>query len=329
MKLLVLGGTRFLGRATVECALSRGHAVTLFHRGRTNPDLFPGLERILGDRDGGLAALGGRRWDAVIDCCGYLPRVVGDSARVLRDTVERYLFVSSISVYAWPPARGFDESHARIVLADPGVEDVTGETYGGLKALCEDAVEAAFGTRSTIVRPGLIVGPHDPTDRFPYWPRRLARGGTVLAPGDPGQPVQFIDVRDLGAWIVDTVEHDRSGRWQATGPGELLTMRAFLERAAAALDVRPRFEWVDESFLLERGVSPWTELPLWERAAESDFSTADCTRAIAAGLSFRPLEATVRDTLAWDRTREDGARPASPALTDAREAELLGVWAAR
>src|SRR5882762_6808084 len=202
MRILVLGGTRFLGRGFVVAAQARGHELTLFNRGRTNPELHPRVERILGDRDGGLGALAGRTWDAVVDPSGFFPRVVGASARALAGSVGRYLFVSSISVYAEPIPHGVDETAPVAPLADPAVEDIGGGAYGGLKALCEDRVREAFGERATVVRPGLIVGPHDTTDRFPYWPRRIARGGEVLAPGEPSAPVQLIDARDLAAFMV-------------------------------------------------------------------------------------------------------------------------------
>src|SRR5688572_29497367 len=196
MRLLVLGGTKFLGRAVVEAAVARGHEPTLFHRGLTNPGLFPDLEHLRGDRDGGLAALQGRTWDAVIDPSGYVPRIVRASAELLADAVEHYTFISSISVYPSFPTPGMDESSPVGTLEDPTVEDVPAH-YGPLKALCEQAAEAAMPGRVFHVRAGLIVGPNDPSDRFTYWPVRVAKGGDVLAPGSPERPVQIIDVRDL------------------------------------------------------------------------------------------------------------------------------------
>lgn len=329
MDLLVLGGTRFLGRHFADAALAAGHRVTLFHRGRTGADLFPNAEHVLGDRDGGLAALAGRRWDAVIDCCGYVPRVVGASARALRGAAPHYTFVSSISAYAAPFVPGADESFPLATLADPAVEAITGETYGGLKAACEREVQAAFGDAALIVRPGLIVGPHDPTDRFPYWPRRIARGGTVLAPGAPSMPVQVIDVRDLAAWMLAMVERRRAGVFNAVGPREPLGLGAFLETARRALGSTARIEWVDEAFLLERGVEPWLGLPLWVTGEDLAQSQVSIAAALAEGLELRPLEATVRDTLAWDLARPESARAESPALVPERESELLAEWAAR
>lgn len=329
MKLLVIGGTRFLGRHFVEAALARGHAVTLFHRGRSNPGLFPAAEAVLGDRDGGLGALAGRTWDAVLDPSGYVPRVVRQSAAALAGRAGFYAYVSSISAYAPPLAPGADESAPLATLADPAVEEITGETYGGLKAACEREVARVFGERALVVRPGLIVGPHDTTDRFPYWPRRLARGGDVLAPGDGGQPVQVIDARDLAAWLLAMIERGAGGTYNATGPAGPVTMRDVLEAAALVLGVPSRLVWVDEAFLLERGVTPWTELPLWVPREEAGLDEVSIARALAAGLELRPLAATVRDTLAWDLARPDSAREGSPALRPGREAELLAAWRAR
>jgi 2'-hydroxyisoflavone reductase len=329
MKLLVLGGTRFLGRHFVAAALARGHTLTLLHRGRTGAGLHPEAEHLLADRDGGLGVLAGRRWDAVLDTSGYLPRVVRASAGALAGRAGLYAFVSSISAYASPLTPGADESAPLATLADPATEAITGETYGGLKAACEREAARAFGERTLIVRPGLIVGPHDSTDRFPYWPRRLARGGEVLAPGAPAQPVQIIDARDLAAWLLALIERGTGGTFNATGPETPQTFLGLLERAAAALEVPARLTWVDESFLLERGVQPWTELPLWVPREEAGMDEVGIGRARDAGLAFRPLAETVRDTLAWDLARPDEVRASSPALRAEREAELLAAWHAR
>jgi len=329
MRILVLGGTRFLGRAFVETALERGHALTLFHRGQSGRDLFPGVERILGDRDGGLGALAGRTWDALVDPSGYLPRVVAASCAALGPHVGRALFVSSISVLAEPLAPGADESAPVATLADPTVETIDGATYGGLKARCESEVRAAFGPRATIVRPGLIVGPHDTTDRFPYWPRRLARGGEVLAPGSPTAPCQIIDVRDLAVWMLDLLERDVTGTFHAVGPDAPLTLGETLGRIAEAVGGGARLTWVDEEFLRARDVQPWLQVPLWLHAADAAFAQVDASAARAAGLRFRPLEDTARDVLAWERGLPDGARAESPTLTREREAELLAAWHGR
>jgi 2'-hydroxyisoflavone reductase len=304
VRLLVLGGTKFLGRAVVEEALARGHEVTLFNRGETNPELFPEAERLRGDRDGGPDALAGRRWDAIVDPSGYVPRVVRASAELLRES-GHYVFISSVSAYATPYVPGFDESAPLAELADPDTEEISGN-YGGLKAACERVVEEVFPGRSTIVRAGLIVGPHDPSDRFTYWPTRVARGGEVLAPGEPERQVQFVDVRDLAAWIVRCCEERIAGAFTATAPG--LPFGALLEACIAVSSSDATVAWVSEEFLLERDVGQWMELPLWLAEADEAFGhmqEADVGKALAAGLSIRPVEETVRDTLAWAATREE------------------------
>lgn len=324
MRLLVLGGTVFLGRHLVDLASARGHAVTLFNRGRSGPDLFPDVEQIHGDRDGGLNALRGRSWDAVVDTSGYVPRVVRAAAEILAPTTEHYTFVSTLSVYEDWSAEPLDETAAVGRLEDELTEDVTGASYGPLKALCEAAVERAFPGRAFIVRPGLIVGPCDPSDRFTYWPARVAEGGEVLAPGRPERTVQFVDVRDLAAWILDMAERGAAGIFNATGPEEPLTMQGLLDECIAVLRSAAVLTWVTESFLLERGVAPWTELPLWIPNADDHF---DCRKAIAAGLRFRPLAETVRDTLEWDAARP-AERPRRAGLSREREREILAAWSA-
>jgi 2'-hydroxyisoflavone reductase len=332
MKLLVLGGTRFLGRAAVEEALRRGHEVTLFNRGKSNPELFPEAEHLHGDRDGDLSALASGTWDAVIDPSGYLPRVVRASAELLAPAVEHYVFVSSISVYRSFSAAGFDEHAPRIELEDPTVEEVL-KYYGGLKALCEDVVAEVYPGRSANVRAGLIVGPHDPTDRFTYWPIRVARGGEVLAPAPPQRPVQFVDARDLGAWLVNLAENRSAGPFNATAPP--LALADLLESCRRVSGSDATIRWVDEDFLLEREVGQWMELPLWLAQSDPEWAhmqEADVSRAVAAGLTFRPLDDTVADTLAWAQARDTaGAGTAAMGGTEGvglapeREAELLAA----
>ena len=321
MRLLLLGGPKFLGRAVIDAALERGHEITLFNRGRTGADLYTELERIVGERDGGLEALRGREWDAVVDTSGYLPRVVAASAALLRDAVDHYVFVSTVSVYA-SFAELVTEEAPLAELSEPGSEDVERD-YGALKALCERAVEAAFGERSTAVRAGLIVGPHDPTGRFTYWPHQMARGGDVLVPGPAWRPVQLVDVRDLGSWIVRCAEERPSGAFNATGP---TTMGAIVDAAKRVTGSGARAVEVDDAFLGDQGVGEWIELPLWidtRQEAWRRFLEVDTSRATAAGLTLRPLDDTVAATLA-EAELVDGV-----GLTPERERELLAAWWAR
>lgn len=329
MKLLILGGTVFVGRHLVEAALDRGHTVTLFNRGRSDPDLFPDVERLTGDRAADLTALDGRRWDAVIDTCGYTPAVVRRSAEALADAVGLYVFISSISVYSEHPPTGVDERGPVKTLAEEELEQAErmaaegranarslGASYGALKALCERATEETMPGRVLQVRPGLIVGPWDYSDRFTWWVRRVAEGGEVLAPGSPEQRIRVIDARDLAAWIVGRVEADTTGVYNGAGPPRGWSMEQFLETCRSASDSDAVFTWVDEAFLEEHEIAPWTQLPLWLPEAYNGFFSARNDRAIAAGLTFRPLAETVRDTLAWDRavafesTWEVGLEPA-------------------
>lgn len=325
MKLLIIGGTIFLGRHLVESALKGGHQVTLFNRGQHAPELFPRVEKIHSDRDGGLEALGNRQWEAVIDTCGYLPRLVRASTEYLADKVEHYTFISTISVYAEPLKPGTDENAPVGQLADATNENITGETYGPLKALCEQAVQQALPTRSLIIRPGLIVGPYDPSDRFTYWPTRLARGGEVLAPSGSERQTQIIDVRDLAGWTLGMVERKATGTYNATGPEEPLTLGRLLDTCRQVSGSAASFTWVSDAFLQENGVISYTELPLWLPLEEAAWEMVSIHKALDAGLTFRPLEQTVRDTLEWDRTRPADA-PRRNGLVAEREANLLDGW---
>ena len=324
MKLLVLGGTKFLGRAAVETALARGHEVTLFNRGETNPELFPEAEKLRGDREHDLSALEGRTWDAIIDPSGYVPHVVRASAEALADSTGHYLFISSVSVYA-DFSRPSDEDSpleelAGDMPADRLLEDFS--NYGGLKVLCERAVAETLPDRHVLVRPGLIVGPHDPTGRFTYWPHRIARGGEVLVPGPPETTVQFIDVRDLASWLIDLSERRVRGSFNAINEGISWQALANTCREVAGSDAN--FTYVDGDYLLEQGVGEWMELPLWIQDPDSvGMHMTDVSRAIREGLTFRPLEDTVRGTLDEAKTT-DGA-----GMAPEREAELLGAWQAR
>ena len=330
MHLLIIGGTVFLGRHLVEAALARGHTLSLFNRGQHNPELFPEVEKLRGDRASDLAALVGRRWDAAIDTCGYVPRVVRTSSELLADAVEHYTFVSSISVYADFKKIGINEHDPVGTLEDESIEEVTGESYGPLKALCEQAAERAMPGRVLNVRPGLIVGPHDPTDRFTYWPRRVARGGEVLAPNRPEHGTQIIDVRDLAEWMIAMVEQRQIGIYNATGPEYRLTIGQVLDESKSVSGSDANIVWVNERFLLDAGVQPWSELPIWVPAEDPDnagFDSVDCAKAIGAGLRFRPLAETIRDTLAWDATLP-ADRELRAGIRREREAELLASWRA-
>ena len=261
MRLLVLGGTKFLGRATVASALERGHEVTLFNRGETNADLFPEAEKLRGDRTQDVRVLGGREWDAVLDTAGYLPAVVRASAEALADSTPYYLFVSSVSVYA-DQSRCNDEGSPLAELGDEPDDRLTDDfsNYGPLKALCEQAVRHVYGDRSAVVRPGLIVGAHDPTGRFTYWPHRVARGGRVAAPAPAEGQVQFIDAKDLGAWLVDLSERKATGIYNAINPG--LSWRELLETCHEVAGSDATFEWVPAEVLKQHEVGEWMELPL-------------------------------------------------------------------
>lgn len=341
MKLLVLGGTVFLGRHLVEAAQQHGHAVTIFHRGEHVAEGVRDVEVLRGDRDGGLDVLRGKTWDSVIDTSGYLPRVVRASAELLADAVGHYSFVSTRSVYRDLGKPGVDESSKLAVIGDadlsrmnalknaPGmVRPDVGDHYGALKVLCERAVEDVMGgARTLITRPGLIVGPFDATDRFTYWPHRIAQGGEVLAPGRRDRTVSFLDARDYGEWLVRMAEGHKSGMFDVVGPTGW-TMESVLSACREVGKSEATFTWVDEAFLLAHGVEPWTELPLWVKEEDRGALDAKNDRALQAGLTFRSLETTARDVLAWDRTRaKDVVR--KNGMKPEREAELLRAWHAR
>jgi 2'-hydroxyisoflavone reductase len=303
--ILVLGGTRFLGRAVVAEALSLGHRVTLFNRGFTNPDLFPEAEKLRGDRAGDLSALANRTWDAVIDVAAYDPDVVRRSIEVLGDHVDRYVFVSTLSVYAGHGTTDSQQEDAPVLDVDTVTEP--GELYGARKAACERIVVQTLGARATIARAGLIVGPYDPTSRFVYWPRRMARGGRVLAPGSPEDRVQFIDVRDLAAWLVRAAGTDLPGPFNVAG--EPVSFSALLE-ACRIPTVSTELVWIPSRHLLEAGVNPWMGVPLWIAGPGWEAANAvDVDRALGAGLSHRPLTDVIAGALAYPG--DDGQSPFS------------------
>jgi 2'-hydroxyisoflavone reductase len=301
----------------------------MFNRGQTNPELYPDVERIVGDRRADVDGLRGRQWDAAIDTSAYLP---GDVRRVMDaagGSIGHYTFVSTISVYADASTPGRDETAEVGHIDDPDTEEVTGESYGPLKALCEDAAEAAMPGRVATVRPGLIVGPNDPSDRFTYWVRRMADGGEVLAPDRPDMPVQVIDVRDLAEWIVRLAAAGTTGVFNATGPAKPHRFDAVLDACQAAAGSDASVTWVDEKWLAEQKVGYWIELPLWLPGGEGydGLSAVDVSRAEGAGLTFRPLVDTCEATLAWDRTRGGAGMEAQ--LSRDRESEVLVAWHAR
>ena len=337
MKLLILGGTRFVGRYLATAALERGHEVTLFNRGR-HASGKTNVETIQGDRNTDLAKLQGRSWDAVIDTSGMLPRAVKAAAEVLASSVDRYVFISSQNAYADVSVPGVDETFPLRTLTgeqldraneiDPSGEPSYGELYGGLKVLCEQAAEEVMPNRVMIIRPGLIVGPHDYTDRFTYWVVRVARGGEVLAPGRPDRFVQFIDVRDLAEWTVKMAEQKATGVYNAHGMPNAYTMKNVLDECKTASQSDASFTWVSEDFLLQENVTAWTLMPLWlpEEAAPhlKGFMFINGDKAFKAGLRLRPLSETVRDTLNWART--DLGNELKAGIDASREQALLVKW---
>ncbi len=338
MKLLIIGGTVFLGKHLIEAALARGHEVAMFNRGTHDDGMFPEVERLRGDRREDLSALRGRRFDAVIDTCGYVPVTVRASARLLSESAAHYTFISSQSVYASYDVPGMDEMHTVQKLSDEQVREAEaikpegniiavnyGEMYGGLKALCERVVEEEMPGRALSIRAGLIVGPGDYTDRFTYWVRRVAAGGEVLAPGDADRPVQLVDVRDLAEWLVRMAENRTAGIYNATGPARKLSMQELLEACRSASGSDASFTWVSDDFLKEAEVAGWSEMPLWLPAEDNvvNFFSVDCGKAINAGLTFRPPVETARAILEWDRTRDGELRAG---LKLEREMELLRAW---
>lgn len=330
MDILIIGGTRFVGRALTEVGLAHGHNMTLFHRGQSNPDIFPDVERILGDRESDLANLGDRQWDVVIDTCGYFPRVVRDAAEYLKDKVKRYVFISTISVYTESSEIGRDEDTELATLEDETTEEITGETYGGLKVLCEQAAEAVMPGRVIQIRPGLIVGPHDPTNRFTYWPIRVRKGGDVLVPDDGSTPSQFIDVRDLADFTMKCIEDDTIGIFNATGPDYPLTIQNVLDTSKAVSGSDANFVYTDGDWLQEKEVGAWMEIPLWIPNAEGQaLMQLSIQRAVDKGLKFRPLEDTIRDTLAWYDEINGDEKEWQAGLNPEKEAELLAEYEAK
>jgi len=343
LKILVLGGTGLIGPPMVASAVARGHQLTLFNRGKTNTELFPELERIIGDRNDDISALAaevakGRRWDVVIDNTASIPRWVEESAGLLKDSADLYLYTSSISAYADSATPGADETaplgaiSAEEAATVKTSRDITGENYGPLKALCEKAAQEAFPERCIVVRPGLIVGPGDYSDRFTYWPVRIHRGGEVMAPGNPTDPVQFIDCRDLGEWYVRLVEDSAIGVYNGVGPASPMSIAEMLYGIRATTGGELSFTWVDAGFLKQHEVEEWGEMTVWVPPVGeyAGFSSSSIARAKKAGLSFRPLATTAVDTLAyWSSLPEDRRAKPQAGLDPDKERAVLAAWHAR
>jgi len=338
LRILFLGGTGFIGPHMVQEALDRGHTPTLFNRGRTNPHLFPNVEKLKGDRDGGLGVLEGHTWDAVIDTSGYVPHVVRASAELLKDVVNQYLFISTTAVYQ--PFNGIDiEETAPLATLD----NPTTHTYGPLKAQCEREVRELFPTHSTVLRLCTIGGPGDRSNQFTYWVQRIDRGGEVLAPGDTTDPVQILDVRDLSEWVIRLLESATYGTYNAVGPEAELSFAEFLYGIRATTSAATSFTWVDADFLAKHELYPWKQIPLWWPSRDdyrgapgggflggTGFGLVNRKRAIRAGLTYRPLAVTAKDTLDWFETwTEPWESGSQPGLTLAEESDVLAMWHAR
>ena len=331
LRILILGGTGFTGPFQVKYALSRGHKVTVFNRGKTHPGELPKeVEQLMGDRNGQLEALKGKQWDACIDNPTTLPAWVRDAAQILKGNVERYIFISTISVYADTSTGPAENTPlAKYEGADPFKETLEAmkasgyKTYGPLKALSEQETEKWFPGKSLIIRPGLIVGPRDETDRFTYWPVRIDRRGEVLAPGNPSDPVQLIDGRDLAEWTIRMAENRETGIYNATGPAKELGIGGMLDGIKTALNSNATFAWADGEFLKQQKVEAWSDMPVWA-GDELGMARTNISRALAKGLTFRPLGDTARDTLAWFKAQKPERQAKMRAgLTPEREAEVL------
>ncbi len=331
MDILILGGTAFLGPAIVEAAVAKGHKVTLFNRGKTRSELFPDLEKLHGDRDKNeYGALKGRKWDIAIDTSAQVPNWIRKTHEAIGDSVKQYMFTSSISVYPMNSFQkpGKDET-APVEQLPPGTDETKFEMelYGAMKAKCESVAMESWPGHATVVRPGLIVGPGDYSDRFTYWPVRVDQGGEILAPGSPDAPVQFIDARDLGAFMVKLAEDGHSGIYNATGPQRPLAMAGLLYGCKAAVSNDSYFTWVPDQFCIDHGVGQWMEMPLWiaDDPDSRGFSQVSVEKAVHHGLTFRPLAETARDTLAWSKTRRAGRKPKA-GLSREKEATVLKAW---
>ncbi len=332
LHILILGGTGFIGPHQVDYAMSRGHTVTLFNRGKTNPALFPNVEKLIGDRNApdGYAALKGRTWDVVIDNPTQIPRWVRDAGAALKDSAQTYVFVSTLSAYKTRAKVGLTEEDTAMLNAPADADaEPPKATYGALKVRCENDAKAVWGDRALVVRPGLIVGPGDLTDRFSYWPIRVEQGGEMLAPGTPDDPVAFVDQRDLTEFMIRLCEQNASGTYNVVGPRSTLTVAEMLYGCKAVTTSDTRFTWVDADFVLANKLRPYADLPVWmpPRGNSAGWALMDCAKAKNAGLTFRPLADTARDTLTYYHGETPERQAALKAgLPPEKEREVLAAW---
>ncbi|MCA9705150.1 MAG: epimerase [Myxococcales bacterium] len=328
MKILILGGTGWLGPALVDAALARGHSLTLFNRNESAPDLFPTVERIVGDRLGDLSELRGRTWDVVIDTWGPSPGIVSRSARALADAVDRYVYMGTIFGYANGEQHGLDETGPLQRIDDPDHAEVTIDNFGALKAMAEAAAEAELPNRVLTMRMGLLTGPGDPHDLLTCWPVRVAEQPRVLAPGRPSDLVQFIDVRDVAAFTISMIERAEVGPYNTVGPAQPYTMGELLEQCRASTGSSAELVWVDEAFLQAHDVRPWVDLPVWcgRSGPRAGYGTRSNARALSAGLTLRPIADTIRDIMHWWSSQPAERRQLRTAVSDARQEQLLSAW---
>ena len=329
LRVLILGGTGFIGPHFIDALSAGGHKISLFNRGKRDPEVKPGIEQLLGDRNGEIEALKGHDWDVVIDNSGYTPTQVRATAELLKDHVRQYIFISSIAVYADFAKAGVDEDYKLAVLKDPTTDVVNGETYGGLKVLCEKVVEESYGKHGTIIRPTYIAGPGDHTDRFTYWPFRVSKGGEMLAPGTPSDPFQYIDVRDLADFIRVCVEKRVVGRYNLCGPQGAVTMGSLLETSKRVTQADTKFTWASGEFLEAQELigekAKGNLIPIWQppKGDDTGLLLVSPARAVKKGLKFRSLETTILETLAWQKGRPQENQILRAGLSPEKEAELL------
>ncbi|WP_010095608.1 SDR family oxidoreductase [Ornithinibacillus scapharcae] len=340
MKVLILGGTRFLGKAFVEEGLKRGHEITLFNRG-TNKEAFPDVEQLIGDRDGDVSQLENKKWDVVMDTCGFAPHQINNIASVLGTSIEHYTYISSISVYKdWIPFNIAEDYHLQSIPPDQMknvLKDVEEgrlspyEHYGPLKVLCEAEAEKYWPGQVLHIRAGQLVGQFDYTDRLPYWVQRVAEGGNIMVPGSPYRPIQLIDVKDIARWVFDMMEKRKAGTFNVTGPDHELTMEELLNTCKVVTNSDAEFVWVDEQFVLDHQIQPWTEMPLWipehfplEGETKPWKMCISIKKALDAGLSFSPIKETIHDVYQWELSRQDSKRKTG--ISRKKEQELLDAW---